>query len=268
MHPLLGYLSPRKQRVSLSTLNLPFDVAVISFFASLLACKHAPHFVLWVPAQCLGWGGHVTGGGSAVGWSGGWVSLAMLFLVALPLGVLPLEKGSHSWWLRGVLQTFSGFSLLRKQLDWKFTETVLGGKSTNIFVFRRPLAELWCDNSCESEWANYIVKFPSRHSACKLPQKYFPLLFWLLLSRAVSQPSASYQPRVEVCELGLILFYFFCILLYLIITKLTKALNLCQWWALFGFIHFYNFLAWFNAKQGQLLPTRSLGFLGKFVKNP
>lgn len=81
--------------------------------------------------------------------------------------------------------------LLRNLLELKFMETVLGENIQISFVFRRPLEEfLWC----ESRWANYIVKFMSRHSPCKLPQKYFPLLFWLFLPRVVS------QPHVEVHE--------------------------------------------------------------------
>lgn len=165
---LLGIYFTESGEYSLSTLSLALYVLVISVFASLLAYKRVP-FCIRDLAQELA-GGHVTDVQWTVGWSEVWVSLAALFPVTLPLGVL-LEGARISWRQRDVLQTFSCFS--SKKPAWmEAYGNRLGRKCSNIIAFWRPLEEfLWC----ESRWANYIVKFMSRHSPCKLPQKYFPL---------------------------------------------------------------------------------------------
>lgn len=118
MSSLLGIYFSESREYPLSTVSLALSVVVIGFFTSLLAYKHVPHFVFWVS------GGHVADVGWTVGWSEGWVSLAVLFPVALPLGVL-LKEGYYKLMVGEVyFKPFHAF-LLRNLLELKFMETVL-----------------------------------------------------------------------------------------------------------------------------------------------
>ena len=114
-----GYLFPGKQRVPPEHHAFTSLCGDDQSVAYLLAHEHVSHFVFGVASQCLAQSGLITG----VGWTVGQrLNQPGQDVSSGPASGSPLPGILTSWWLRGLLQTFSWFSLPRNQLELKFME--------------------------------------------------------------------------------------------------------------------------------------------------